>query len=495
MNDLKSQNKTSFNVRFVPVTGYRSAYMHHDKKHREEKLSYVHKDRIGMNEIWHREYQANGHPKTLKNYLNDTKKVVKEKTKRSMQKKAEDKVIGEAVVVVDEHTTMEDLQELGKRMEEKFGWTCVQIHLHKDEGYLGKRRDDMKHREGKYNLHAHMFFITTDLKTGKSWKRKKEDGSEMQNITAKTLRMERGIKKSERKVPETPNVVAFKFGEIARTEKELNAKKESLEREVGNLESSKNVAETSLNRVRADLNNANSELTRVSNELAGMENTNAALEREKSSLEGSISALTSNQISLMNTNETLRLEQDSLSEDLKREKEAFMNECLDVIEDGNKLLSKYMTGMFERYEPKYFEDLRADNGLRSETLDLMLELAGEETRIRIRAFMEAVSYRVDKERLQFLLREKYMDVYEGYSFIQPDGFSVKMDRPCTINISTNGDLIVEDNPGSGRYVRLKDYLNRIINSVKQKIEDIKQDYKEETEKIKQNVKKKFKIGW
>ena len=165
-----------------------------------------------MNESWHKEYQSNGHPKTLRNYLADTKRIVKEKTGRAMQKKAEDNVIGEAVVVIDEQTTMEDLKKLGKAMEQRYGWTCVQIHIHRDEGYLGERTEDMKHREGKYNLHAHMFFITTDLKTGKSWKRQRGEGSVMQDITAQTLDLSRGVKKSEqKKAPkETLNVIEYK---------------------------------------------------------------------------------------------------------------------------------------------------------------------------------------------------------------------------------------------------------------------------------------------
>ena len=165
-----------------------------------------------MNESWHKEYQANGHPKTLRNYLADTKKVVKEKTGRAMQKKAEDNVIGEAVVVIDEQTTMEDLQKLGKAMEQRYGWTCVQIHIHRDEGYLGERTEEMKHREGKYNLHAHMFFVTTNLATGKSWKRQRGEGSVMQDITAQTLNLTRGVRKSEqtKEVKETLNVIEYK---------------------------------------------------------------------------------------------------------------------------------------------------------------------------------------------------------------------------------------------------------------------------------------------
>lgn len=210
--DIMARNqKTSFNVCSVKTSKYGSAYTHQKPEHRAT-LNYIHSERTELNESWHKEYQANGHPKTLRNYLADTKRIVKEKTGRAMQKKAEDNVIGEAVVVIDEQTTMEDLQKLGKAMEQRYGWTCVQIHIHRDEGYLGERTEEMKHREGKYNLHAHMFFITTDLKTGKSWKRQRGEGSVMQDITAQTLDLSRGVKKSEqKKAPkETLNVIEYK---------------------------------------------------------------------------------------------------------------------------------------------------------------------------------------------------------------------------------------------------------------------------------------------
>ena len=210
--DIMARNqKTSFNICSVKTSKYGSAYTHQKPEHRAT-LNYIHSDRTEMNESWHKEYQSNGHPKTLRNYLADTKRIVKEKTGRAMQKKAEDNVIGEAVVVIDEQTTMEDLQKLGKAMEQRYGWTCVQIHIHRDEGYLGERTEDMKHREGKYNLHAHMFFITTNLATGKSWKRQRGEGSVMQDITAQTLDLTRGVKKSEQAVApkETLHVLEYK---------------------------------------------------------------------------------------------------------------------------------------------------------------------------------------------------------------------------------------------------------------------------------------------
>lgn len=210
--DIMARNqKTSFNICSVKTSKYGSAYTHQKPEHRAT-LDYIHSDRTQLNESWHKEYQSNGHPKTLRNYLADTKRIVKEKTGRAMQKKAEDNVIGEAVVVIDEQTTMEDLQKLGKAMEQRYGWTCVQIHIHRDEGYLGERTEEMKHREGKYNLHAHMFFVTTNLATGKSWKRQRGEGSVMQDITAQTLDLTRGVKKSEqKKAPkETLNVIEYK---------------------------------------------------------------------------------------------------------------------------------------------------------------------------------------------------------------------------------------------------------------------------------------------
>lgn len=208
---MARNQKTSFNICSVSVAKYGSAYTHQKPEHRAT-LNYIHSDRTELNESWHKEYQANGHPKTLRNYLADTKRIVKEKTGRAMQKKAEDNVIGEAVVVIDEQTTMEDLQKLGKAMEQRYGWTCVQIHIHRDEGYLGERTEDMKHREGKYNLHAHMFFVTTNLATGKSWKRQRGEGSVMQDITAQTLNLTRGVRKSEqtKEVKETLNVIEYK---------------------------------------------------------------------------------------------------------------------------------------------------------------------------------------------------------------------------------------------------------------------------------------------
>ena len=87
-----------------------------------------------------------------------------------MQAKAEP--FREGVVVIKEDTTMEELQELGIRFQEKFGVTPVQIAIHKDEG----------HWQGevwKPNLHAHIVFDWYDHSTGKSIKTTSLDAIEM----------------------------------------------------------------------------------------------------------------------------------------------------------------------------------------------------------------------------------------------------------------------------------------------------------------------------
>lgn len=232
---MAREQKTSFNISSVPVAKYGSSYQHQKPEHRA-KLNYIHSDRSQLNESWHRDIQENGRPKTLRNYLADTKRIVKAKTGRAMQKKAEDYVIGEAVVVIDEKTTMEELQLLGKKMEDRYGWTCVQIHIHKDEGYLGKRTKEMKHREGKYNLHAHMFFITTNLANGKSWKRKRGEGSVMQDITAQTLNLTRGVRKSEQtnEVKETLNVIEFKEDQALKNLERIEQEKADIQETLKN---------------------------------------------------------------------------------------------------------------------------------------------------------------------------------------------------------------------------------------------------------------------
>lgn len=192
-------------MKAVKACNISHAQKHHNTEHRAT-LGYIHSELSGQNERWDREFKANGNPKSLTNYLTQVKKNVKEKTKRTIQESSLDKAIQEAVVVIDDKVTMDDLKTFGKAMEQEFGFTCIQIHIHRDEGYMKKKKGG---KEGKLNLHAHLFFETINRDTGKSWKRKADAGSRMQDLASETLGMVRGTPKAQSKI-EGLDAVEFK---------------------------------------------------------------------------------------------------------------------------------------------------------------------------------------------------------------------------------------------------------------------------------------------
>ena len=146
--------------------------------------------------------------KTLQEYLNMLRDLVKEKTGRAMQEedvKYKDKngkthtrrgssPLREGVVVIKETTTMEDLLKFTDSVQERWGINAIQIHIHRDEGHY----EDVDRRMGwKPNLHAHIVWDWMDHSTGKSRKLNVKDMSQMQDLLAEVLEMQRGQRKSE----------------------------------------------------------------------------------------------------------------------------------------------------------------------------------------------------------------------------------------------------------------------------------------------------------
>lgn len=148
---------------------------------RTKKLDYVHHERSSMNEYWESDTQEARLAFVTQN--------AKAKTGRKMQAKATP--IREAVVVIDDNTTMDELKNLSKRLNDRFGIDVFQIAIHRDEGYK-KSKDGIK-----LNLHAHLVADWTDHQSGKSLKLNRNDMAEMQTICAEVLGMERG-KSSEK---------------------------------------------------------------------------------------------------------------------------------------------------------------------------------------------------------------------------------------------------------------------------------------------------------
>lgn len=148
---------------------------------RTKKLDYVHHELSSQNDYWQSDTQEARLAFVTQN--------AKAKTGRKMQAKATP--IREAVVVIEDTTTMDDLKKLAKRFNDRFGIDVFQIAIHKDEGYQ-KSKDGIK-----LNLHAHLVADWTDHESGKSLKLNRNDMAEMQTICAEVLGMERG-KSSEK---------------------------------------------------------------------------------------------------------------------------------------------------------------------------------------------------------------------------------------------------------------------------------------------------------
>ncbi|QIY84713.1 hypothetical protein SAMN05660493_01730 [Epilithonimonas bovis DSM 19482] len=145
---------------------------------RKKSFDYIRKDLTHKNEYWMEQKIADRVQK-IESYC-------KENSGRKLQKNA--MPVREAVVVIKENTTMQDLHNLSKRLEEELKIRIFQIAIHKDEGHYDK---DTK--EWKPNYHAHLVADWQDLETGKTLKHQSFHYSKMQDLAAECLEMERGV--------------------------------------------------------------------------------------------------------------------------------------------------------------------------------------------------------------------------------------------------------------------------------------------------------------
>lgn len=160
-------------IHFEPVKGGSEEH-----NRRLKFLDYVRPDRTHLNEYWGDETQSDRLATITQNFLEH------HPTRKKLHAKATP--IREAVVNIEEGTTMRDLLRLSSRLNERFGISIFQIAIHKDEGYFGSDTD-------KLNLHAHLVADWTNPTNGESIKLNRQDMAEMQTITAEVLGMQRGV--------------------------------------------------------------------------------------------------------------------------------------------------------------------------------------------------------------------------------------------------------------------------------------------------------------
>ena len=185
---------------------------------RKKTFDYIRKDLTPKNEYWMEQRIADR--------IQKIEAYCKEKSGRKLQKNA--MPVREAVVVIKENTTMLELQNLAKRLEEELDIRVFQIAIHKDEGHTDK---DTK--EWKPNYHAHLVADWQDLNTGKTLKHQSFHYSKMQDLTAECLNMERGISGSRGRL----EAVEFKIQQKEEDLKVLEERYDIMKSEMGSKKS------------------------------------------------------------------------------------------------------------------------------------------------------------------------------------------------------------------------------------------------------------------
>ena len=148
---------------------------------RMKELDYVIKGLTLNNEHW-------VDPRYEGKTLSDIRKEIAERYQATVGQKMQAKAapIREAPIVIKPETTMADLQLLAKQLEKEFGIKCIQIHIHRDEGFNKTNPDP-----SNLNLHAH-FVADWTHEDGTSLRLGRSDTSRMQTVGAECLKMERG---------------------------------------------------------------------------------------------------------------------------------------------------------------------------------------------------------------------------------------------------------------------------------------------------------------
>lgn len=209
-----------------------NAFEHNDREHSPD---YVFKEKSHLNECNRTAKEAHKLYKKLR------EEAIRNYTKRTGQKiqTKEERFRWSAVINLNAHHTLKDLEELAKIFEDKFGWQPLQIAIHKDEGH----KDD--NGEFKNNYHAHIEFFMLDKQGIYRFKKNEfntKKMSEIQDLTAKVLQMERGINyhqanvereargEQRQKTPKHQNHVVYKHN-IREKEKLKAQHKQELEQQ------------------------------------------------------------------------------------------------------------------------------------------------------------------------------------------------------------------------------------------------------------------------
>ena len=270
---------------------------------REKQLSYVVSEMSQLNEsvIYERIPEALARIET----------TYTEATGQRMQPAATP--LKEAVLVIREDTTMEQVEKFGELCRQELGITPIQFHIHRDEGHY-----DSATKEWKPNLHAHIVFDCTyrehrlverpakfskEMKSkngkpptklidnyGKIVRLSKTDMSRMQDLASVATGMERGVASDKVHL----DAQRYKAQVIAEEVKALEQTRDNLEHTVLSLEGDMAAKEKEMKRIDV-LSSVKKTITSVFNKAAddiGVSDRVKALEQQVADGQARLDAVT-----------------------------------------------------------------------------------------------------------------------------------------------------------------------------------------------------------
>ena len=343
---------------------------------RKKSFDYIRKDLTHKNEYWMEQKIADRIQK-IESYC-------KEKSGRKLQKNA--MPVREAVVVIKENTTMQDLHNLSKRLEEELKIRVFQIAIHKDEGHYDKDTT-----EWKPNYHAHLVADWQDLETGKTLKHQSFHYSKMQDLAAECLEMERGISGSLarleavefkiKKKEEDLKILEERYNEI-KTELESKKSEDLIVKESDFLGFQKIKTDKTIENYKKAIKTNNIQLLKNKTELESKEKQIAELNTKIESLKKEVFFFKSKNSTLLTNEKAFAVEKkkylDSVENTLKK---AILQESIKIPNLQNLNDTERKDKMFE-----------------------ILEKTAKENRIPVSAIEEVFKYSDKKACLFSLLR-------------------------------------------------------------------------------------------
>ena len=329
---------------------------------RKKSFDYIRKDLTPKNEYWMEQKIAD---RLLK-----IESYCKEKSGRKLQKNA--MPVREAVVVIKENTTMQDLHNLSKRLEEELKIRIFQIAIHKDEGHYDK---DTK--EWKPNYHAHLVADWQDLQTGKTLKHQSFHYSKMQDLAAECLEMERGISGSlarleavEFKIKKKEEDLKILEERYSQMQQEMESKKaeDLIVKESDFLGFQKIKTDKTIENYKKAIKTNNIQLLKNKTELESKEKQIVELKTKIESLKKEVSFFKSKNSALL-TNETV------FAVEKKKYLESIVNVIKRTIEN-------------ERLKVSFYDRLKSNNFKISDEVARICEKIAQENNIPDSAFVE-----------------------------------------------------------------------------------------------------------